>query len=114
MASGELVEGSAEFVLVFLLSCYLVGLGLVTVSSGATSLRLKTQKIDQMLEESRAAQIATGPEIERLRHREALLLREVRQQNNDSARFDAFFLRDRKNLESHESRTSEGGQIIRE
>ena len=35
-----------------------------------------------MFEASRAAQSAAGPEIDRLRHREAELLREVRSQNN--------------------------------
>ena len=45
------------------------------------------QQYRAMFEESRAAQSATGPETERLRQREAELLREVRHQNNGRTRF---------------------------
>ena len=46
-----------------------------------------------MSEESRAAQSAAGPEIDRLRQREAELLREVRRHNNEQSKFDALLLR---------------------
>ena len=52
--------------------------------------------------------------VDRLRHREAELLREVRRHNNDRATFDAPSSRNRTNMESHESRTSEDKEIIRE
>ena len=42
-----------------------------------------------MFEESRAAQSAVGPEIDRLRQREAELLREVRRHIGDRAIFNA-------------------------
>ena len=75
----------------------------------------ETQQYRKMFEESRAANSATGPEIERLRQREAELLREVRQQNNARARFYAlfFFSWIGTNPESRESRTSEDQKIIR-
>ena len=56
-----------------------------------------------MFEESRTAQSAAGPEIDRLRRREEELRREVRRQNNDRTKFDALFLRNRTDLESHKS-----------
>ena len=57
-----------------------------------TGLVQETQQCRELFEESRAVNSATGPEIERLRSREAeLLLREVRQQNNARASFDALF-----------------------
>ena len=46
-----------------------------------------------MLEESRAAQSATGPEIDRLRQPEAELPREVRRHNNDRAKFNELLFR---------------------
>ena len=42
-----------------------------------------------MLEESRTAQSAAGPEFHRFRRREEELLREVRRQNNERAKFEA-------------------------
>ena len=56
-----------------------------------------------MFEESRTAQSAAGPEIDRLRRRGEELLREVRRQNNDRTKFDAPLLRNRTDLESHKS-----------
>ena len=50
-----------------------------------TGLVQETQQSRDMLEESRADHSATGPEIERLRQREAELPREVRRHNNDGA-----------------------------
>ena len=67
----------------------------------------------EMLEESRAVQAAAGPESDRLRQGDAEPPREGHH-NNDRAKFDALLLRNRTNLESHESRTSEGQEIIRE
>ena len=53
-------------------------------------------------------------EIQRLRQTEAENFREVRRQNNDRAKIDALSIRNRKNLESHESWTSEDWKIIRD
>ena len=63
----------------------------------------------EMLEESRAGRSATGPEIGRLRQWQEELLR-----LNDRANIDALLSRNRTKLESHESRTPEVEQIIRE
>ena len=54
-----------------------------------TRLDQETQQYREMFEEYRAATSATGPQIERLRQREAELQREIRQQNNTRARFAA-------------------------
>ena len=70
--------------------------------------------VEKCFEESRASQSTTGPEIERLRQREAELQQEVRQQKNAKARSDALFWRNRTKLEPRESRTSEDQQIIRD
>ena len=79
-----------------------------------TGLVQETQHFREMLEESRTAQPAAGPEIDRRRQREAELLREVRRQTYDTAKFDALLFRNRTNLQSRESRTSECQQIIRD
>ena len=67
-----------------------------------------------MFEETRPGQSAARPEIDRLCQREAELLREVQRHSNDRAIFDALLLRNRTNLESYESMTSQGHLIIRE
>ena len=54
-----------------------------------TTSAIETQQFREMFEEPRDVQAATGPEIERLRQREAELLRAVRHQDDDRARFDA-------------------------
>ena len=56
-----------------------------------------------MFEESRTAQTAAGPEIDRLRRREEELRREVRRQHSDSTKIDALLLRNRTDLESQKS-----------
>ena len=65
------------------------------------------EKYREMFEESRTAQPAVGPEIDRLRRREDELPREARRQNNERAKLDAQPPRNRTYLESHKSRTSE-------
>ena len=45
----------------------------------------ETQQDREILEESRAAESAAGPDIDRLRQREAAFLRELRRHNHDSA-----------------------------
>ncbi len=65
-------------------------------------------------EESRAAQSSAGPENWSFRQREGEFLREVRRHNNDRAKCGAQLFRNRTNLESHESRTSEDQQVIRD
>ena len=52
---------------------------------------MRHSSVENCFEESRASQSATGPQIERLRQREAEHLREVRQQKNAKARVDALF-----------------------
>ena len=54
-----------------------------------TGLGQQTQRNLEMFEEYRTAQPAAGPEIERLRRREEELLREVRRQKNERAKFEA-------------------------
>ena len=65
-----------------------------------------------MFEESRLAQLAAGPDIERPRRRDKEFLREVRRQNNERATCEA--QRNGADMESSKSKTSEEQQFIRE
>ena len=48
----------------------------------------ETHFFRKMFEACRTAQLAAGPEIDRLRRREEELLREVRRQNNERVKFE--------------------------
>ena len=54
-----------------------------------TGLVEETKQYRELFEESRIAQSAAGPEIDRLRRREEELLRQVQRNNDDRAKFDA-------------------------
>ena len=68
-----------------------------------TGLVQETQHSREMFEESRIAQSAAGPEIDRLRRREEELL-EVRRLNNDRAKIEALSVRNRTDVESQRAR----------
>ena len=78
-----------------------------------TRLVQETQQYREMFEESRSAQSAAGPEIDRIRHRGEELLRAVRRRNMKEQNWSSI-MRNRADLESHKSRTSEGQQVTRE
>ena len=74
----------------------------------------ETLQYRERFEDSRAAQSAAGPQIDRRRRREEELQREVRRLDNDRAKIQTLLSGNRTNLESHEPRTSERLQLIRE